>query len=176
MTAYTFTTAPQAVTNLSIISLRNTNNDNTVTIRITWTPPSLRNGSFDYMLTYSADQTPPYPQQRRWRATSGPVMVDGSQQQYVVPRGLPYTNYQVTIYAFNIKRDLPGPSEMTTHRSLAIGEFDTTQYIYVPRNLGICAISRLYYVFSESRDCTNSQIALNIYKCYFSHDLQNLLQ
>ena len=126
MTAYTFSTAPQAVTNLTITSSNNTNNDNTVTIRITWTPPSLRNGSFNYMLTYSANQTLPYPQQRRQSATPGPVMVDGSQQAYVVSSGLPYANYQVTIYAFNIKRDLPGPSEMTTRRSIAIGEFDIT--------------------------------------------------
>ena len=111
--------------------------------------PSLRNGSFDYVLTYSADQTPPYPQQRRRRVTLGPVMVDGSQQEYVVPSGLPFTNYQVTIYAFNIKHDLPGPSEMTTHRSLAIGEFDTTQlnthiYIYMFRTI---------WEFAQSRDC-----------------------
>ena len=78
------------------------------------------------MLIYSADQTLPYPQQRRWSETPGPVMVDENQQEYVLPSGLPYANYQVTIHAFNIKRDLPGPNEMTTHRSLAIGEFDIT--------------------------------------------------
>ena len=122
MTAYT-STAPQAVTNLAITSSRNTYNNNTVTVQITWTHPSLRNGSFNYMLTYSANQTLPYPQQS---ATLGPVMVDGNQQEYVVSSGLPFANYQVTIYAFNIKRDLPGPSEMTTHRSIAIGEFDIT--------------------------------------------------
>ena len=126
MTAYTFSTAPQAVTNLAITSSRNTNNDNTVTIQITWTRPSLRNGSFNYMLMYSADQTLPYPQQRRQSATLGPVMVDGSQQGYVVPSGLPYANYQVTVYAFNIKRGVSGPSEMTRHRSLAIGKFGIT--------------------------------------------------
>ena len=53
-------------------------------------------------------------------------MVDGSQQGYVVPSGLPYTNYQVTVYAFNIKLGVPGPSEMTRHRSLAIGKFGIT--------------------------------------------------
>ena len=124
MTAYPFSTAPQAVTNLAITSSNNTNNDNTVTIRITWTPPSLRNGSFDYMLMYSADQTPPYPQQRRRSETLGPMIIYGSQQEYVFPSGLPYADSQVTIYAFNIKHDLPGPSETITHRSLAIGEFD----------------------------------------------------
>ena len=73
---------------------------------------------------YSADQTPPYPNQRRQSATLGTVMIDGSQEEYVVPSGLPCADNQVTIYAFNIKRGLRGPSEMTTHKSLAIGEFD----------------------------------------------------
>ena len=94
-------------------------------VRITWTRPSLRNGSFNYMLMYSADQTPPYPQQRRNSTSPDPVMVDGSQQVYVISSGLPYANYQVTIYAFNLKRSLPGPSKTTTHKSLPIGEPDT---------------------------------------------------
>ena len=53
-------------------------------------------------------------------------MIDGSQQGYVALSGLPYAIYQVTIYAFNIKRGVSGPSEMTTHRSIAIGEFGIT--------------------------------------------------
>ena len=54
-------------------------------------------------------------------------MVDGGQQEYVVSSGLPYANYQVTLYAFNIKRGLPGPSKTTTHRSLTIGEPDMNE-------------------------------------------------
>ena len=107
-----------------ITSSRNSNNDNTVTVRITWTPPSVRNGSFNYMLNYSADQTPPYPQARRRSASPGPVMIDGSQQAYVIQSGLPYADNQVTVYAFNVKRGIQGPSQIVTHRSLAIGEFD----------------------------------------------------
>ena len=53
-------------------------------------------------------------------------MVDGSQQEYVLPSGLPYAICQVTIHAFNIKRGVSGPSEMTTHRSIPIGEFGIT--------------------------------------------------
>ena len=117
-----------------ITSQRNNNNDNTVTVRITWTPPSLRNGSFNYMLNYLADQTPPYPQLRRRSTSPGPVMIDGSEREYVVQSGLPYADNQVSVYAFNIKRDIQGPSEMTTHRSLAIGEFrypTLTQWLHV---------------------------------------------
>ena len=75
------------------------------------------------MLNYLADQTPPYPQARRRSTSPGPVMIDGSEQEYVVQSGLPYADNLVTVYAFNIKRDVQGPSEMTTHRSLGIGEF-----------------------------------------------------
>ena len=78
------------------------------------------------MLMYSADQTPPYPQQRRNSTSPDPVMVDGSQQVYVISSGLPYANYMVTVHAFNIKLGVPGPSEMTTNRSIPIGEFDNT--------------------------------------------------
>ena len=53
-------------------------------------------------------------------------MVDGSQEEYVLPSGLPYANYTVTVHAFNIKLGVSGPSEMTTNRSIPIGEFDVT--------------------------------------------------
>ena len=56
-------------------------------------------------------------------------MIDGSQQAYVVQSGLPYADNLVTVYAFNIKRGrgVQGPSQIATHRSLAIGEFDIMQ-------------------------------------------------
>ena len=75
------------------------------------------------MLMYSADQTPPYPQQRRQSTSPGPMIVAGNQQKYTFENGLPYANNHVTIYAFNIKLGVKGPSEMITHRSLATGEF-----------------------------------------------------
>ena len=105
-----------------ITSSRNDNNNNTVTVEITWTPPSLRNGSFNYILNYLADQTPPYPQARRQSTSPVPEIINGSQQEYVVQRGLPYADYQVTVYAFNLKLGVDGPSEMIRYRSTAIGE------------------------------------------------------
>ena len=86
------------------------------------------------MLNYLADQTLPYPQPRRRNTSLGPVMVDGRQQEYVVQSGLPDADNQVSVYAFNIKRDIQGPSEMTTNRSLAIGEFGystLTEWLHV---------------------------------------------
>lgn len=79
------------------------------------------------MLRYSADQAPPYPQQRRQSTSQSPVMVDGSQQEHVVPSGLPYADYRVMIYGFNIKRGVQGPSETAANRSLAIGKLTCKQ-------------------------------------------------
>ena len=76
------------------------------------------------MLIYSADQTPHYPQARRQNTSSGPLRIGGSQQEYVIQSGLPYANNLVTVYAFNIKRNIQGPTQMTANRSIAIGEFD----------------------------------------------------
>ena len=50
------------------------------------------------------------------------MIVAGNQQKYTFENGLPYADNHVTIYAFNIKLGVKGPSEMITHRSLAIGE------------------------------------------------------
>ena len=97
------------------------------------------------MLTYSADQTPPYPQQRKQNTSSGLLVIDGSQREYIVQNGLPYADNQVTVYAFNIKLGVQGPSEMATHRSLAIGEFDIGHeqnthiiYIYISHTICFC--------------------------------------
>lgn len=73
---------------------------------------------------YSADQTPPYPQQKKQSTSPGLLVIDGSQREYIVRNGLPCADNQVTVYAFNIKLGVQGPSEMAKHRSLAIGEFD----------------------------------------------------
>ena len=76
------------------------------------------------MLIYSADQTPPYPQARRQSTSPGPQRIDGSQQEYVIQTALPYADNLVTVYAFNIKRNIQGTTQMTANRSIAIGEFD----------------------------------------------------
>ena len=124
MTMSSVLTAPQAVSNSVITSLRNSNsNNNTVTVRITWTPPSLRNGSFNYMLMYPADFYQLSLTLVMYSAFSAEgKVVSGQQQEYIFQNGLPYADNHMTIYAFNIKLGLKGPSEMITHRSLAIGE------------------------------------------------------
>ena len=114
-------TAPPVVQGLMIQSDMNPSVDNVVIVTITWNPPSARNGTFNYSLAYTADQTPGYPPERR-QTGSGSFVLPGSNDQYIIKDALPYANYSVTIFAFNIKRNLPGPSNSVTHRSLAISK------------------------------------------------------
>ncbi len=92
---------------------------------ITWSAPSNRDGAFNYTLTYTADQTPEYPQERR-KTSSDSLVLLGAREQYVIEDGLPYAVYSVNITAYNLKRSLSGPSNSDTHRSLPIGEIILT--------------------------------------------------
>ena len=112
------------VAQLVVTSSLSSDLGNQVIVTVIWEPPSDRNGPFNYSLTYSAEQLPPYPEGRR-NSTADSQILTGDQNQYIINNGLPFANYTVTIYAFNIKRTLPGPSESAEHRSLALSEFYT---------------------------------------------------
>ena len=115
-----FHTVPQAVTELSITSMKNPNLQNRVIVEITWVPPSVRNGSFNYNLTYNADQALDYPQERKLTAMDS-VILGGEQEQFIIENALPYAIYDVRLFAFNIRRGLPGLDETGSHRSIPIG-------------------------------------------------------
>ena len=115
--------APPVVTDLVVRSSLSPDLGNQVIVTVTWEPPSNRNGPFNYNLTYSAEQLSPYPEGRR-KSMADSLILTGDQNQYI-NNGLPFANYTVTIYAFNIKRTLPGPSETAQHRSLTLSEFYT---------------------------------------------------
>ncbi len=108
-----------------ISSERDPNVNDAVNVTINWSAPSDRDGAFNYTLTYTADQTPEYPQERS-KVSSGSLVLLGSMEQYVIEDGLPYAVYSVTITAYNLKRSLPGPSNSETHRSLPTGKPDIT--------------------------------------------------
>ena len=124
-------TVPQVVTNLNIVSEDNTNVDpafrNNVIVEITWTAPSFRNGSFNYNLTYTAAQTDNYPELRRGTAQDS-VIIAGRMEEFTIEDALPFANYTVTIFAFNIKLNAPGDSETEANRSVAIGEYFPAQH------------------------------------------------
>ena len=112
------------VTDLVVRSSLSPDLGNQVIVTVTWEPPSNRSGPFDYNFTYSAEQLSPYPEGRR-NSTADSQILTGDQNQYIINNGLPFANYTVTIYAFNIKRTLPGPSESAEHRSSALSKFYT---------------------------------------------------
>ena len=114
-------TAPQMVAELTITSRENPSLLNAVFIEITWVAPTLRNGSFDYNLTYTAEQRAPYPELRR-NVSQGSVIVDGDLVKFVIENGLPFAEYTITIYGFNLKLGVPGPSETITERSAPLSK------------------------------------------------------
>ena len=98
-------------------------------VEIEWFAPSSRNGSFNYLLSYTAEQRDPYPEIRMLTANNV-TTIDGDLSQYIIPDGLPFANYTVDIYAFNIKRELPGPTESAMMRSEPTSEWSSIITVY----------------------------------------------
>ena len=86
-------------------------------VEFEWDAPSTRNGSFNYILAYSAEQANPYPTERIRTAEDSFHINESSTESLRIEDALPYANYTVTIFAFNIKRGLRGPNATTMMRS-----------------------------------------------------------
>lgn len=117
-------TAPQAVTDLTFVE-----NIQRRTIVISWTPPSERNGSLSYNVSYTASQIPTYTASglppSRANTTSGTfVVVNASNSSHTLCNTLPFAQYIVSVFAFNrqLGQCASSPTEMTTNISAAIGE------------------------------------------------------
>lgn len=67
----------------------------------------------------------PYPPLRRNEVPLTEVDLDGEQSQYVVNmmNGLPYAEYTVEVFAYNVKRGrtVSSPVQMTGRRTVPIG-------------------------------------------------------
>ena len=111
--------APQAVTDFTL------SNDD-MDIILTWTPPSDRNGTFDYVITFSARSSFNYPSHpdRIEVASDDNIMEVGTSMSHTLVSVLAYANYEVTITAFNRLRGMgfSGPTVTRNLRSLAQGE------------------------------------------------------
>ncbi|XP_019855187.1 PREDICTED: receptor-type tyrosine-protein phosphatase F-like isoform X2 [Amphimedon queenslandica] len=99
ITVPTAEAAPDAVTNLALQNVRDTES----VITVTWNPPSNRNGSFFYELSYTATQdfnyftNPP-----RRNSTSSTIEIQqGPTNTSVIMPVLPFATYTINIYAFN---------------------------------------------------------------------------
>ena len=102
------------------------NSTNRVAVAFTWIPPSERNGLYEYTLSYRAIQSPPYPTLRENQIPNTAVDLDGRLSQYSISEenGLPYAQYTVNVFAYNIKRGKSVRSGTVTAgmRTIAIGE------------------------------------------------------
>ena len=85
-------------------------NDTIGSYVITWTPPSLDNGSYYQILYYSFSSA--YTIGPLYNGSSS-IMLDQGQGSYNVPNALYYTNYTITITTVNIKYNISnGPVEI----------------------------------------------------------------
>lgn len=119
--------APPAVVGLTVRSARQIIPDSTVVVTVEWSPTSNGNGDFYYNLTYTADQSPDYPQERG-KTSGNSLLLPESRTEYTIVDGLPYAVYSVTITAINVKYGLPGPSAYIEHRSIPIGNLAYQSY------------------------------------------------
>ena len=96
--------------------------DTSVEFMISWNRPSDRNGSFDYSLTFEAEQLGLYPESTRNTVPPQTIPLDGELEVHTFEGALPFANYTITLAAVNIKLNRPGPSVPVQGRTIAIGE------------------------------------------------------
>ena len=117
--------APHEAISLEITSNELTSGDqnrsNSVKIEFQWTKPSERNGSYYFELEYSALQN--FDGGRRISVVNK-SQISGEQINMQFNDGLPYAMYEVTIFAYNIKRGrtYKGPPTTTSYLSIPIGK------------------------------------------------------
>lgn len=93
---------------------------------------------YSYNLTYSASQTPPYPEQRSQHVMMQSI-VGGSETNLMINNGLPFAEYTVIIFAFDIANNKEGPSTVQTQRTQAIGKFlQKCQFFHALIHVYVC--------------------------------------
>ena len=91
-----FVKAPLAVNNLQV-----TENSEGGIITVTWAPPSERNGSISYNLTYSGFQVPPYPPSRALGMSGTFIINEASNVSHQITGALAFAEYSINVFAFN---------------------------------------------------------------------------
>lgn len=103
---------------------------------ITWNRPSNRNGSFNYSLTFEAEQLGSYPESRRTTIPPQTITLpvggelEGELEVHSFEDALPFANYTITLAAVNIKLNEPGRSEIVQGRTIAIGEYSHSAHLF----------------------------------------------
>ena len=119
--------APQNSIVLNISSLElssdNESHSHNVAVKFTWSKPSQRNGSYYFELEYSAMQN--FDGGRSISKKIQIAITEDQQMQMQLMNGLPYAMYEVSIFAYNIKRgrSYRGPQANKSHLSIPIGRF-----------------------------------------------------
>ena len=100
-------------------------NDGTDII-LSWVPPSNRNGTFDYIITFNARSSFNYPDHpdRTQEDSNDNIMVMGTSASHTLTNVLAFANYEVTITAYNRLRgiEFSGPTVPSSTVSLAQSE------------------------------------------------------
>ena len=109
-------TAPHEIIQLEVSSSTLASNSS-VNVSFIWTQPSSRNGSYKFELQYSAKQIFQVGETRNATSTS---QLPGEESIVVLPDGLPYAQYNVTIFAYNIKRGQRYRGQITDVQYLSI--------------------------------------------------------
>ena len=102
-------------------TIRDASNQDEVQVPLSWTAPSPRNGPYRLLLSYTAQQTLPYPPDRM-KTDSDTLTLRQRTEDYTIQEALPFANYIVTINAVNIKLGLEGIADSNSIRSNAISK------------------------------------------------------
>ncbi len=110
------------ISDLQVSSTRSTDSQSGVKLTVDWSAelPVLDGCTHGYNLSYSADQTPPYPDGRRQVVRTQTETLRGDQTNYTIDSALPFAEYTVMIHAFEGEDE--GETLQQTLRTIAIGE------------------------------------------------------
>ena len=133
-----FVIAPLAVKNLQV-----TENTEGGIIMVTWAPPSERNGSISYNLTYSGFQVPPYPPSRALGMSGTFIINEASNVSHQITGALAFANYTINVFAFNKQL---GQTASSTTETRAIKTMTTCKCCIV--SCLLCTSNKLHYIFS----------------------------
>ena len=111
--------APQAVADLTLTTT-------STSINLEWVPPSDRNGTFDYTITFNARSSFNYPNHpdRIQEDSYSKITLFGTNTSYTLVNVLAFADYEVTITAFNRLHgiEFSGPTVNESIRSLPQSE------------------------------------------------------
>ena len=94
-----------------------------VLVFLEWMLPSPRFGFYEIELSYSAEQTPPYPAVRA-KSASGSTTLSQNISRFTIERALPYATYIVTVHAVTIQLGLISEAHQITFQSVPIGKIE----------------------------------------------------